>query len=97
MFLVATLSLCLLLPLVQSQAVGRVNEDVWVEGKLGSKVKVFDVFLLCTLFVFYLFVWLEGKLGSEVKVFFVLAIFGFLCLCALIVSVCGWRANWEAR
>ena len=41
MFLAATLSLCLLLPLVQSQAVGRVNEDVWVEGKLGSKVKVF--------------------------------------------------------
>ena len=41
MVLVATLSLCLLLPLVQSQAVGRVNEDVWVEGKLGSKVKFF--------------------------------------------------------
>ena len=69
MFLAATLSLCLLLPLVQSQAVGRVNEDVWVEGKLGSKVKVF----------------------------FVLALLGFLCLCALVVSVCGWRANWEAR
>ena len=38
MFLVA---FCLLLPLVQSQAVGRVNEDVWVEGKLGSKVNFF--------------------------------------------------------
>ena len=53
MFLAATLPLCLLLPQVQSQAVGRVNEDVWVEGKLGSKVKVF---------------WFLPFLGGKIKV-----------------------------
>ena len=61
MFLVTTLSLWLLLPLVQSQAVGRGTEDVWVEGKLGSKVKVF---------------WLLSFLGGKMKVFLVFALFG---------------------